>query len=172
MPFEIFQNYVQVTLRQLFVCMANPNFYNLGKNLLQIGKKMQNFTRGNHRISVAFWPSKNHCSCNCKLLLRDFSYDCWEAFSFFHSLTIAGSTNLIEDGFYDAGQIRPNTKFMSIEDYCKQELNDKRPILFINAKAEYVKKCKINLTNPNFEYLGILFVQISPSFIFLELHFL
>lgn len=50
----------------------------------------------------------------------------------------AGSTNLIEDGFYDAGQIRPNTKFMSIEDYCKQELNDKRPILFIVAKAEYV----------------------------------
>lgn len=50
----------------------------------------------------------------------------------------AGSTNLIEDGFYDAGQIRPNTKFMSIEDYCKQELNDKRPILFIIAKAEYV----------------------------------
>ena len=113
-----------------------------------------------------------YTSCNCKLLLRGFSYDCWEAFSFFHSLTIAGSTNLIEDGFYDAGQIRPNTKFMSIEDYCKQELNDKRPILFINAKAEYVKKCKINLTNPNFEYLGILFVQISPSFIFLELHFL
>lgn len=51
---------------------------------------------------------------------------------------IAGSTNLIEDGFYDAGQIRPNTKFMSIEDYLKQELNDKRPILFIIAKAEYV----------------------------------
>jgi hypothetical protein len=44
---------------------------------------------------------------------------------------------VIEDGFYDAGQIRPNTKFMSIEDYCKQELNDKRPVLFINAKAEY-----------------------------------
>ena len=22
---------------------------------------MQNFTRGNHRISVAFWPQKNHC---------------------------------------------------------------------------------------------------------------
>ncbi|XP_061165176.1 armadillo repeat-containing protein 3-like isoform X2 [Saccostrea echinata] len=48
------------------------------------------------------------------------------------------STNLIEDGFYDAGQIRPNTKFMSIEDYCKQELNDKRPVLFINAKADPV----------------------------------
>ena len=22
---------------------------------------MQNFARGNHRISVAFWPKKNHC---------------------------------------------------------------------------------------------------------------
>lgn len=58
---------------------------------------------------------------------------------------IAGSTNLIEDGFYDAGQIRPNTKFMSIEDYLKQELNDKRPILFIIAKAEYVTSKPINL---------------------------
>ncbi|XP_048777085.1 armadillo repeat-containing protein 3-like isoform X6 [Ostrea edulis] len=48
------------------------------------------------------------------------------------------STNVIEDGFYDAGQIRPNTKFMSIEDYCKQQLNDKRPVLFINAKADPV----------------------------------
>lgn len=56
---------------------------------------------------------------------------------YFH-MYIAGSTNLIEDGFYDAGQIRPNTKFMSIEDYLKQELNDKRPILLIIAKAEYV----------------------------------
>ncbi|XP_022325530.2 armadillo repeat-containing protein 3-like isoform X1 [Crassostrea virginica] len=59
------------------------------------------------------------------------------------------STNLIEDGFYDAGQIRPNTKFMSIEDYCKQELNDKRPILFINAKADPV--ATQSASNPELE---------------------
>ncbi|XP_034303811.2 armadillo repeat-containing protein 3 isoform X4 [Magallana gigas] len=59
------------------------------------------------------------------------------------------STNLIEDGFYDAGQIRPNTKFMSIEDYCKQELNDKRPILFIVAKADPV--ATQSASNPELE---------------------
>ena len=48
----------------------------------------------------------------------------------------AGSTNLVETGFYDAGQLRPGSKFMSLEDYCKQPLNDKRAILFVNLKPE------------------------------------
>lgn len=76
----------------------------------------------------------------------------------------AGSTNLIEDGFYDAGQIRPNTKFMSIEDYCKQELNDKRPILFIVAKAEYVTSKPILIkwvSNFNVSLLEKLISSIS-----------
>ena len=30
------------------------------EKILQIGKKRQNFARGNHRISEAFWPQKNH----------------------------------------------------------------------------------------------------------------
>ncbi|XP_046553420.1 armadillo repeat-containing protein 3-like [Haliotis rubra] len=47
-----------------------------------------------------------------------------------------GSGNLIEDGFFDAGQLKPGTKFLSLEDYCKQEMNDKRPILLINSKQE------------------------------------
>ena len=55
---------------------------------------------------------------------------------------------------------------MSIEDYCKQELNDKRPILFINAKAEYVKKCKINLTSPKFEYFRDIVCSNFPQFYF------
>jgi hypothetical protein len=30
-----------------------------------------------------------------------------------------GSTNLIQDGFYDAGQMRPGSQFLSLEDYCE-----------------------------------------------------
>ena len=47
------------------------HFYKLGKNLLQIGNKMQNFVRGNHRISVAFWPPKIHCVMYKRLQLND-----------------------------------------------------------------------------------------------------
>ena len=50
------------------------------------------------------------------------------------------STNLIQDGFYDAGQMRPGSQFLSLEDYCKQELHDKRPVLFVNAKPDPVAK--------------------------------
>lgn len=44
------------------------------------------------------------------------------------------STNYIENGFYDVGQLRPGTKFLTLEEYAKQEMNDKRPIILINAK--------------------------------------
>lgn len=46
------------------------------------------------------------------------------------------STNYIENGFYDVGQLRPGTKFLTIEEYAKQELNDKRPIIIVNAKPD------------------------------------
>ena len=49
---------------------------------------------------------------------------------------ISGSTNFIENGFYDASQLRPNTKFLTIEEYAKQDMNDKRPIIHINEKPE------------------------------------
>lgn len=44
------------------------------------------------------------------------------------------STDLIADGFYDVGQLRPGVQFRSLEDYCKDPLNQKRPVLLINAK--------------------------------------
>ncbi|XP_071087902.1 armadillo repeat-containing protein 3-like isoform X2 [Haliotis cracherodii] len=50
-----------------------------------------------------------------------------------------GSGNLIEDGFFDAGQLKPGSKFLSLEDFCKQEMNDKRPTLLINSKQEKVE---------------------------------
>ncbi|KAL5011438.1 hypothetical protein ScPMuIL_009989 [Solemya velum] len=46
------------------------------------------------------------------------------------------SLNNIENGFYDAGQLRPQVKFLSLEEYGKQEMNDKRPIILVNAKTE------------------------------------
>ena len=49
---------------------------------------------------------------------------------------ISGSTNFIENGFYDVSQLHPNTKFLTIEEYAKQDMNDKRPIILINAKPE------------------------------------
>ncbi|CAH1777612.1 unnamed protein product [Owenia fusiformis] len=50
-----------------------------------------------------------------------------------------GSSNLIFDGFFDVGQLRPGTKFLGLEDYCKQEVNQKRPVLLINAEPEQIK---------------------------------
>lgn len=56
------------------------------------------------------------------------------------------ATNLIQDGFYDAGQLRQGSKFLSLEDYCKQELHDKRPVLLVNAKPDpVVKESQSNL---------------------------
>ncbi|KAL4230819.1 Armadillo repeat-containing protein 3 [Mactra antiquata] len=46
------------------------------------------------------------------------------------------STNFIENGFYDVGQLRPDTKFQTLEEYAKQDMNDKRPIILINAKPD------------------------------------
>ncbi|XP_060595382.1 armadillo repeat-containing protein 3-like isoform X3 [Ruditapes philippinarum] len=46
------------------------------------------------------------------------------------------STNYIENGFYDVGQLRPGTKFLTVEEYAKQDMNDKRPIIIVNAKPD------------------------------------
>ncbi|XP_050417691.1 armadillo repeat-containing protein 3 [Patella vulgata] len=54
-----------------------------------------------------------------------------------YSLTgYIGYNNLIEDGFYDAGQMKKGSKFLSLEEFCNQELNDKRPVILINPKPE------------------------------------
>ncbi|NXD81752.1 ARMC3 protein, partial [Halcyon senegalensis] len=44
------------------------------------------------------------------------------------------SSNIITDGFYDCGQIKPGMKFLSLEKLRTQELTDRRAIIFINAK--------------------------------------
>ncbi|XP_009501826.2 armadillo repeat-containing protein 3 [Phalacrocorax carbo] len=44
------------------------------------------------------------------------------------------SSNIITDGFYDCGQVKPGVKFLSLEELSMQKLTDRRAIIFINAK--------------------------------------
>ncbi|XP_074754073.1 armadillo repeat-containing protein 3 [Athene noctua] len=46
------------------------------------------------------------------------------------------SSNMITDGFYDCGQIKPGVKFLSLEELSMQNLTDRRAIIFINAKPQ------------------------------------
>ncbi|KFO91887.1 Armadillo repeat-containing protein 3 [Buceros rhinoceros silvestris] len=46
------------------------------------------------------------------------------------------SSNIIADGFYDCGQIKPGVKFLSLEELSMQELTDRRATIFINAKPQ------------------------------------
>ncbi|KFV12650.1 Armadillo repeat-containing protein 3, partial [Pterocles gutturalis] len=45
-------------------------------------------------------------------------------------------SNIITDGFYDCGRIKPGVKFLSLEELSMQELTDRRAIIFINAKPQ------------------------------------
>ncbi|ETE67047.1 Armadillo repeat-containing protein 3, partial [Ophiophagus hannah] len=49
------------------------------------------------------------------------------------------STNIILDGFYDYGQVKPGEKLLSLEELCAQELSDHRAIILINAKLSELK---------------------------------
>ncbi|KFZ48847.1 Armadillo repeat-containing protein 3 [Antrostomus carolinensis] len=46
------------------------------------------------------------------------------------------SSNIITDGFYDCGQIKPGVKILSLEELSMQELTDRQAIIFINAKPQ------------------------------------
>ncbi|NXY01529.1 ARMC3 protein, partial [Pteruthius melanotis] len=46
------------------------------------------------------------------------------------------SSNIITNGFYDCGQTKRGKKFLSLEELSKQELTDRRAIIFINAISE------------------------------------
>ncbi|KAL8622228.1 hypothetical protein ACOMHN_043751 [Nucella lapillus] len=48
--------------------------------------------------------------------------------------------NVIEDGFYDPGQLRQGAKFITLEDYLQEPLNDKRPVFYISTKQTEKKK--------------------------------
>ncbi len=46
------------------------------------------------------------------------------------------STDVILDGFYDMGPMRPNGKFYSLDELCRNPVNDKRPIIIVYAPEE------------------------------------
>ncbi|KAJ6666739.1 hypothetical protein lerEdw1_020463 [Lerista edwardsae] len=45
------------------------------------------------------------------------------------------SNNIITDGFYDYGQVKPGVKLLSLEELSAEELNDHRAIILVNAKS-------------------------------------
>ncbi|XP_013381649.1 armadillo repeat-containing protein 3 isoform X2 [Lingula anatina] len=49
---------------------------------------------------------------------------------------LLGTGNLITDGFFDPGQLRPGTKLGSLEDYCKMEVDQRRPVLLISFRTD------------------------------------
>ncbi|XP_053116677.1 armadillo repeat-containing protein 3 isoform X2 [Hemicordylus capensis] len=44
-------------------------------------------------------------------------------------------SNIISDGFYDYGQVKPGVKLLSLEELSSQELNDHRAIILVNVKS-------------------------------------
>ncbi|XP_013923003.1 PREDICTED: armadillo repeat-containing protein 3 isoform X2 [Thamnophis sirtalis] len=56
------------------------------------------------------------------------------------------STNIILDGFYDYGQVKPGEKLLSLEELCGQELNDHRAIILINAKLSELEHQAISIS--------------------------
>jgi hypothetical protein len=51
-------------------------------------------------------------------------------------IVVSGPNNFVSDGFFDPGQLRPGGKLLSLGDYSNMEVNQKRPILLVNAKPE------------------------------------
>lgn len=45
------------------------------------------------------------------------------------------SCNIIQDGFYDCGKIRSDSKFLKLEDLAEMSVTTSRPILVVNATA-------------------------------------
>ncbi|XP_062423693.1 armadillo repeat-containing protein 3 isoform X4 [Rhea pennata] len=57
------------------------------------------------------------------------------------------SSNIITDGFYDCGQVQPGVKFLSLEELSKQELTDRRAVIFINEKPQDTSYEQTNLSS-------------------------
>ncbi|MBN3313662.1 ARMC3 protein, partial [Atractosteus spatula] len=43
-------------------------------------------------------------------------------------------TDLITDGFYDPGQVKPGHRILTLEDLSKQEVNQHRPVILVDCK--------------------------------------
>lgn len=66
---------------------------------------------------------------------RNFKHD-----RFFYAILIYNfkkdGKDVILDGFYDMGPMRPNGKFYSLDDVYQNPVNDKRPIIVVFAPEE------------------------------------
>jgi len=51
-------------------------------------------------------------------------------------MIIPGVCDIITDGFFDAGPLKEGVGFVALDDYGRQEINQKRPVILINAKPE------------------------------------
>jgi len=47
--------------------------------------------------------------------------------------TVAAETDLTYDGFYDAGQMKVGESLMPLPHYCRQPVNTRRSILYVNT---------------------------------------
>ena len=45
---------------------------------------------------------------------------------------------MIADGFYDVGQLKDSVQLRSVEEYGREEVNERRPVIVINPKSESV----------------------------------
>lgn len=52
-----------------------------------------------------------------------------------YALTLSlSSNNIIQDGFYDCGPIRPDSRFLTLEELSSQPTDAHRPIILVNSK--------------------------------------
>jgi len=58
---------------------------------------------------------------------------------------MSGTHNVITDGFYEAGQLKDTDQLRSLDEYGKDDVNERRPIILINPKPEFV--CKSTVLN-------------------------
>jgi len=50
----------------------------------------------------------------------------------------AAPHNVVADGFYEVGRLKNSDQLRSLEEYGKEEVTDRRPVIVINAKPESV----------------------------------
>jgi HEAT repeat protein len=69
-------------------------------------------------------------------------------------------TNIIEDNFYDMGQCYPGAKFLTLEDLCKQAVDQKRAILLINGRED---KPAVSTVGQEVDHEGKSSEVVSPQ---------
>ena len=53
--------------------------------------------------------------------------------------------DVIEDGFYDVGQLKAGSSLRTLEEYLQDPMHDKRPVFFVSAKQESVSSSSVTV---------------------------